>query len=314
MWISNRPPTPHPQQTPVWCWAASIETIFSYYGHDVQQSTIVARYYGAAVPVTGNPLTMSAAFNTTWADTAGRPFSVSAPVTDLYNHTANEVNNQMIVDAIAEEKPVFYADRTHAMVVVQLDYAETPGGPAISSAWVIDPYPGPNYGYRRAQLSELQAFFVAIPSVDRTDSQPGSSGSVSNTASPSHAGSSLAYALIRGSGDHELAGGVVAEDEAEKYLDYDVNFQFDTNPNHPYCNYVITVTNKGPKTQKVKVTTYINLRDRSTKQVTTRHWSTKEKVFELKPGKITTIKDKIKWGASTAVYPSFDYEVTGMFK
>ncbi len=166
-YLSEKLPVPHAQQTAVWCWAASIQTIFSYYGYEVNQDTIVSRYFGKPVVVNGNPYTMSNAFNTHWVDNEGKHFSSHSPITDLYWHTKLEVNNEDIVQALVDETPVFYGDRTHAMVLVSVDYSPSPAGPQILGAWVIDPFPGPTYGLRRAVGNELQGYFVAIPDVEQ---------------------------------------------------------------------------------------------------------------------------------------------------
>jgi hypothetical protein len=84
----------------------------------------------------------------------------------------------MIVNSVANEVPVFYGDQTHAMIIVQVDYAPTPLGPQILSGGAVDPYPfdlrpycpPPPYacvgpGFRNLQPQELIGLFAAIPSV-----------------------------------------------------------------------------------------------------------------------------------------------------
>lgn len=165
-YISTRPVPPRVQQTPVWCWAASMSMIFAYYGHQVDQSTIVSRFYGAAVPIAGDPLAMDVGFNSQWIDTSGRSFRVTSKITDLYRGTSFQVSNIDIVAALTQEKPVFYCDQTHAMVLVQVDYINTPSGVDILAGGVIDPWPA-SFGFRALDPNqgELAGSYVAISDV-----------------------------------------------------------------------------------------------------------------------------------------------------
>src|ERR1700730_13092296 len=139
-YISKHPVPQIAQQTPVWCWAASISMLFGYYGHPVQQADIVARYFGSPVPVEGPSLVMKDALNTTWQDDNGKWFRISSRVTDLYSQSAYQVTNSDVVNALAHEQPVYYGDQTHAMILVQVDYVQGPNGPLISEGYVIDPW------------------------------------------------------------------------------------------------------------------------------------------------------------------------------
>ena len=159
------------QQTPVWCWAASLSATFGYFGHPVDQKRIVARYFPPPGITTGPPWVMRDALNTTWVDDAGQTFQVRSAVTNLYPPAGPaQVNNVDIIRALDNEIPVFYGDTSHAMVLVQADYFIAPNGmPQILGGGAVDPYPNPMtgvaFGFRQLQPNEMRALFAAIPSV-----------------------------------------------------------------------------------------------------------------------------------------------------
>ncbi|MEO8130058.1 MAG: papain-like cysteine protease family protein, partial [Bryobacteraceae bacterium] len=165
VYISKRPVPLRAQETPVWCWAASLSMLFAYYNYPVQQEAIVTRYFGAPLPVPGPPWILRDALNTDWTDATGKRFRVTSRITDLYGGSSFQVSNADIVGALADEKPVFYADANHALILVQTDYIAALPQPIIVAGWAIDPYPGPNFGFRQLQPSEMQASFAAIADV-----------------------------------------------------------------------------------------------------------------------------------------------------
>jgi hypothetical protein len=179
VFITN-PIRPVMQQTPVWCWAASLSALFGAFKHPVDQKRIVARYFPPPGITTGPPWVMADALNTKWVDDNGTSFQISSMITDNYSGpmAPHQVNNAMILNAIKNEIPVFYGDKTHAMIIVQADYQMGPFGPQIIAGGALDPYPyslfpfcppapydcnGP--GFRNLQPNELIGMFVAIPSV-----------------------------------------------------------------------------------------------------------------------------------------------------
>jgi Papain-like cysteine protease AvrRpt2 len=159
------------QETPVWCWAASLSALFGYFGHPIDQKRIVARYFPPPGITSGPPWVMRDALNTTWVDDQGNSFKVSSPITNLYPPAGpTQVNNVDIIRALDNEIPVFYGDTTHAMVLVQADYFIAPDGtPQIVGGGAVDPYPNPMtgfaFGFRPLQPNEMRALFAAIPSV-----------------------------------------------------------------------------------------------------------------------------------------------------
>lgn len=186
------------QQTPVWCWAASLSMLYGYFGHPVDQSRIVERYYLLPLPVTGQPLIMDDALNTDWVDDNGKSFHIVSRITDLYQFTRTQINNNDIINALVAETPVYYGDYTHAMVLVQAQYYyPAPGQPFIFAGWVIDPWPA-TLGFRQLQPNELQALYAAIPTVTDLNSSSPVITSVSNSASGDHVIAGQTFATIYG--------------------------------------------------------------------------------------------------------------------
>jgi hypothetical protein len=145
----------------------------------VNQQKIASRYFPPPIVSTGPPIVMMNALNTVWVDDNGKRFQVSSPITNLYPPQAPagpvQINNYDLIRAIDQEKPVFYADLTHAMVLVQIDYQILPGSAVrIVGGGAIDPFPlipcldsacPRAIGYRQLQPNEMVAFFVGIPTV-----------------------------------------------------------------------------------------------------------------------------------------------------
>jgi len=162
------PSDPGGQDTPVTCWAASIAYIFAYYDRVVAQDVIAQRYYPTG-PHVADPLRMAAALNTRWTDSDGQSFTVRSKITDRYTGLGSQISNQDVVDALADDKPVFFANTHHAMVLVKVRYRDQPSGPFISDGEVWDPDPkyhsSGDGGIRKISGPELQALFAAVPEI-----------------------------------------------------------------------------------------------------------------------------------------------------
>jgi hypothetical protein len=186
-YISNRPVIPVAQDNIVGCWAASLSALFGYFGHPVSQDRIRLRYFPPGVIRTGPPWVMMDALNTTWTDDSGNNFRIKSLITNFfpspYPPYAPQGPTQAgfgdIVKALANEMPVLYGDRTHAMVLVQADYVSPYNQIEILGAGAIDPAPQlcPPWampcnslvatGFRQLQQNELSLMFVGVPvSVD----------------------------------------------------------------------------------------------------------------------------------------------------
>lgn len=181
---SAKLPQMQAQQTPVWCWAATAQTIFRYYGHNVAQQVIVAKAFGVgvAIPSTGPPDIIVKMLNSQYVDTNGQSFQANTPFyEDQYglmpgNFTAlgmqTGFSNAQILSELAAEHPVFYTDGPHAMVLVAVTAVN--GNPI--AGWAMDPEPRtpfgagpladnlniPAIGVRQlAAPNEMHAFFAA---------------------------------------------------------------------------------------------------------------------------------------------------------
>ena len=163
----TKPPVLVTQQTPVWCWAASLSALFATYGHPVDQRRIVATYFPPPGVTTGPPWVMRDALNRSWVDDNGKAFTISSAIYNAYPPAGPfNVDNASIVRALDQEVPVFYGDATHAMILVQADYYPTPGQPNIIGAFAADPYPNPithEAWLRPLSPQELFGFFAGVP-------------------------------------------------------------------------------------------------------------------------------------------------------
>jgi len=160
------------QEGCLWCWAATAQAIFRYYGYDVSQAEIVRKGYGRYVvfnrfgqprgDLPGLPRVMLKALNATYIDRDGRLFRVTTPkyydVFSLLNRDVATACYQSgltideIIQELREERPVFYATRTHAMVLVGIRHTldETPRGYE-----VLDPAPDTTSPETQAMLRQF---------------------------------------------------------------------------------------------------------------------------------------------------------------
>jgi hypothetical protein len=131
------------QQCPEWCWAASISAVFRFFGHNVDQKSIVVRKYGQLVCGPSQTAAQIAAFlNTQWVDeTTQAPFTCTLTAAfDAMAHV-NAINNAVIVNELLNQRPVVYCNISHCMVIVGVSYIPTQPVPAIQSVTVMDPWP-----------------------------------------------------------------------------------------------------------------------------------------------------------------------------
>lgn len=163
MGIPKRSWVAHPlhiqQQCPQWCWAASAAMIFSSHGHTIDQKKIVQKVFGGLdCAPSGNSLTISRVLSDSWIDDNNQEFqSKVVAAYDPANRIGLEnniihangivsINNSIIVDELRNDKLLLYANSHHAMVVMAVEYYDTPVGPNIQSVGVLDPWPlGPSF-------------------------------------------------------------------------------------------------------------------------------------------------------------------------
>lgn len=118
-----------------WCWAASIETIFRYYGYIVPQELIVQQTWGAIVNLPGQPNQIMNDLNKVWVDKRGRRFKVSGNIFSANHMTAAE--------DLSKNRPLIIGTLGHAMVLTSLTYVRDANGRGnVTAATVRDPWPG----------------------------------------------------------------------------------------------------------------------------------------------------------------------------
>ncbi|MDT8701171.1 papain-like cysteine protease family protein [Kluyvera ascorbata] len=141
-------PTHVTQSCPFWCWAASIAMIFEAHGHSIDQSEIVRSSFNSNIAfcTKGNTSTIGNDLSKPWVDSQGVSFqSQVVAAYDIFNNIL-AINNNIIINELANDRPLLYANRSHAMVVVSVDYFMTPMGPDVRAVGVLDPWPeSPKY-------------------------------------------------------------------------------------------------------------------------------------------------------------------------
>ncbi len=128
------------QRKDQWCWAASEEMVFRYYGHPVDQSEIVSAVYGSPVNLPSGPyINIVNELNRTYTDDNGVPFTVST--TDVTSATD-------LIAALDAGQPVIVTSSHHVMVLTGLGFTLDPAGNLVQfSARVQDPWPDGAYGH-----------------------------------------------------------------------------------------------------------------------------------------------------------------------
>jgi hypothetical protein len=122
------------QQMNQWCWAASIQAVFNYYGHEISQDRIVSETFGTIVNWPAQPYQILTALNRTWIDDDGNYFNVHGE-----SYSANCVT---AAQDLASGYPLIIGTLGHAMVLTALSYyRDFKGNGWIQSATVRDPWP-----------------------------------------------------------------------------------------------------------------------------------------------------------------------------
>jgi hypothetical protein len=149
------------QQCPEWCWAASCAMIFSMFNHPMDQMQIVQKVFGGTIcaPAPAG-IVMAEVLSDSWTDMSGTPFSSQLTAAFDAQAGVSAMNNAIIVNELADNRPVLYANTHHAMVIVSADFVQTPAGVNISAVGVLDPWP-PSPAYH--QLSQPELFPVEVP-------------------------------------------------------------------------------------------------------------------------------------------------------
>lgn len=165
------------QRNSEWCWAASIQMIFNYYGIDINQEQIVARSFkkdvnGVLPNATGDVKVITDNLNNWSIDNQGKGYQVQA------NLKYGAPTPSYLVKELANERPVLIGYKTgpntgHAVLITACSYYPTPDGPQIRSMIVRDPWPSPEnkesigrieyWGHSLAPLIETHWFVRVTP-------------------------------------------------------------------------------------------------------------------------------------------------------
>lgn len=129
------------QNTPVWCWAATIQMTLKYYGFNITQADIVQRTFGAVVPTTGNWIQMTQNLNYLGQAPNGKNVLVSATV--YFGSPSAEA----IINHLKQKKPIIMAFNNpntfsgHAIMVTAVDYHFVGNKAVIDQLVIRDPFP-----------------------------------------------------------------------------------------------------------------------------------------------------------------------------
>ena len=168
-----------------WCWAACIQAVFAFHGHDVEQEAMVQKIFGdpnACEP--GNDEEIIATINGTWIDNNGNEFSaygeelpwaamgISESATQRNPLDAESMADsaaislfatndlRTVIDELANNNPLILARNGiptgHAMVLTAVSFYETAqGGLALHEFIVRDPW-GQNANRRNLPPQEIR--------------------------------------------------------------------------------------------------------------------------------------------------------------
>lgn len=128
-----------------WCWAACIQMVFSYYGLNVSQETIVREAWGEAINLPAQPYDILESLNREWVDDNDQTFTVTGD-----SFTANHVT---AAQDLSDDMPLIIGTMGHAMVLTSLRYYRNNwGGGSVIASVVRDPWP--NRGRRILSANE----------------------------------------------------------------------------------------------------------------------------------------------------------------
>jgi hypothetical protein len=138
------------QQASEWCWAASLQMIFAYYGHPISQPRIVKETWGSISNLPAQPIQILSDLNRSWTDDNGTNFDVAGSVATANAATAAQ--------DLGQDEPLIIGTMGHAMVLVDLVYyVDAFGQWSVQRIGVLDPWPY-NPGLR--QLTPQEGMFA----------------------------------------------------------------------------------------------------------------------------------------------------------
>jgi hypothetical protein len=152
------------QHSKVTCWAAILSNLLSYYHYNLTEQEILNTITGGEAKL-GTVDMVNDALSHEYTLSNGDSITLSAQSTDRFTGTSNDLTNDDIYDALAANKPVFYGDVGHAMVLVDAVFVEGAAGHTPIAAVAADPAPNVG-GFRRLQWLELTGLYAAIVTVN----------------------------------------------------------------------------------------------------------------------------------------------------
>ncbi len=128
-----------------WCWAASLQMIFNYYGVGITQEQIVKRTYGTDATGhlpnwTGSFPVITENLNNWNVDNSGKRYLVQASM------NWGAPSPTYLVEELQAQHPILIGYTPdgytgHAVVITACSYVQTDYGPEIESIVVRDPWP-----------------------------------------------------------------------------------------------------------------------------------------------------------------------------
>jgi hypothetical protein len=141
-----------------WCWAASIEMAFRYYGYFIPQAEIVRQTWGVIINMPAQPADIMYAVNRTYTDANGKTFRVQGIILNNWNQATFSLGN---------DKPVLVGSQGHMTLLYGLQYhfgTNLAGNQTTQTffdeAAVIDPWPG--NGVRDLSPMEFNNTLLAV--------------------------------------------------------------------------------------------------------------------------------------------------------
>ena len=128
------------QQTPVWCWAATLQMIFRWYGKNISQKNIVLQTFGAVVALPADPFVLVNSIKKSYTDDSGNIFQVNS---EIWSQDFNiyQLDNYSLINELSAEHPMIVCNSSHMMVLIGVCYFRPQFGPLqLIQAWVADPF------------------------------------------------------------------------------------------------------------------------------------------------------------------------------